>query len=518
MRLTRSFVRLLLSTFFTVTSACLAYGQMTAVTNSTSTPIPGAGHDYIKMLSETVNPANGSVSMRLQTPVPAGRGPTIPFSFAYDSNGLEFPIPGQVVGQSSWGTVGTSWSSGGWSYSLPILSYMTLITPLTSYHVVCQANTGFVFQDASGGRHSLGVAYAQPVNNSACNSWPLTYQEVDSGGDDQYRANLGGGETPYVVDAAGTVYSFGYAGLGSNGLITSLLPASIEDTNGNIVKFSGNSNGSFTQTDTLGRTAVSASGFRQTGNTVSVLGLSNPYVITWGTANTNFTTTNYNVIPQQTGCTFQASDTVSGSPVISSITLPNNKQFRFTYEGTFGQLSKITYPSGGYVQYTWGFNPYSGLATFPANTPGGPPYSTCEFVYSKPAVTDRYVSFDGTTLALHQNFSYSTTWNPLVPDTWTSMQTVVTTTDLLRNVSFTTTYTYSPIPGPNVPDFPYQPDNQIPVEATIVSKDSSGTTIRTVNKFWVDQFELSSEQTVLENGLTSATSYTYGPGDLPPEI
>ena len=126
MRLNRSFVRLLLSTLFSLISACLAYGQMTAVTNSTSTPIPGAGHDYIKLLSETVNPASGSVSMRLQMPVPSGRGPTIPFSFAYDSNGVEFP--GQVPGQSSWGAVGTSWSAGGWSYSLPIVSYLTLIT------------------------------------------------------------------------------------------------------------------------------------------------------------------------------------------------------------------------------------------------------------------------------------------------------------------------------------------------------------------------------------------------------
>ncbi|PYV68464.1 MAG: hypothetical protein DMG96_36360 [Acidobacteria bacterium] len=291
-----------------------------------------------------------------------------------------------------------------------------------------------------------------------------------------------------------------------------LLPVTIEDRNGNIVRFSGNSNGSFTQTDSLGRTAVSASGFLQTGSTVTVSGLSNPYVITWGTTNINFTSANYNVIPQQTGCTFQASDTTSGSG-ISSITLPNNKQFTFTYDATFGQLSKITYPSGGYVQYTWGFNQYSGLATFPAdNGSSGPPYSPCEFVYSKPAVIERYVSFDGTTLALHQHFDYSTTWNPSAPDTWTSMQTIVTTTDLLRNVSFTTTYTYSPIPGPNVPDFPYEPDNQIPVETTILTKDNSGTTIRTVNESWVDQFEIASEQTVLENGLTSATSYTYGPG------
>ena len=41
--------------------ASLAFAQITNVTNDTSTPIPGAGHDYVKLLSQTVNPANGSV-------------------------------------------------------------------------------------------------------------------------------------------------------------------------------------------------------------------------------------------------------------------------------------------------------------------------------------------------------------------------------------------------------------------------------------------------------------------------
>ena len=50
------------------------FGQITNVTDSTSTPVSGAGHDYIEMMSETVNPANGSLSVRIQVPVPKGRG------------------------------------------------------------------------------------------------------------------------------------------------------------------------------------------------------------------------------------------------------------------------------------------------------------------------------------------------------------------------------------------------------------------------------------------------------------
>jgi len=39
------------STIF-LTQGFVASAQIENVTNSTSTPIPGAGHDYIKMLSE----------------------------------------------------------------------------------------------------------------------------------------------------------------------------------------------------------------------------------------------------------------------------------------------------------------------------------------------------------------------------------------------------------------------------------------------------------------------------------
>ncbi len=82
----RSGIFALLFTFFLAYSP-RASAQITNVTNSTSTPTPGSGHNYIKMLNETVNPANGSVSIRVDTPVAPGRQLTLPFNFQYDSNG-----------------------------------------------------------------------------------------------------------------------------------------------------------------------------------------------------------------------------------------------------------------------------------------------------------------------------------------------------------------------------------------------------------------------------------------------
>jgi hypothetical protein len=64
MRPSRPVLSILLLAFVTqVAPACFA--QLPTVTNATSTPIPGAGHDYLGEPAKTVNPANGSVSIHV---------------------------------------------------------------------------------------------------------------------------------------------------------------------------------------------------------------------------------------------------------------------------------------------------------------------------------------------------------------------------------------------------------------------------------------------------------------------
>src|ERR1700687_2718403 len=93
---------LLLGLVFSLTVS-VTCSQITNVTNDQSTPIPGVGHDYIKLLSETVNPANGSVSLRLSVPVPKGRGLSIPFGFAYDSlNRISTAQSSALSGSDCW--------------------------------------------------------------------------------------------------------------------------------------------------------------------------------------------------------------------------------------------------------------------------------------------------------------------------------------------------------------------------------------------------------------------------------
>jgi hypothetical protein len=67
-----------------------AEAQMPPSSSTTSTPISGAGHDYLGEIGESVNPATGSVSIRLNAIVSPGSGLTLPFSFAYDSNGVNY--------------------------------------------------------------------------------------------------------------------------------------------------------------------------------------------------------------------------------------------------------------------------------------------------------------------------------------------------------------------------------------------------------------------------------------------
>ena len=90
--------------------------QITTVDSTPSTPVEGAGHDYIHFLSETVNPSNGSISLRIELPTPRGRGLTLPFSIDYDS-GSANQLGGQ--GMAGWTASTGTLNQGGWSYASP---------------------------------------------------------------------------------------------------------------------------------------------------------------------------------------------------------------------------------------------------------------------------------------------------------------------------------------------------------------------------------------------------------------
>jgi hypothetical protein len=191
--------------FLTLSCAPPALAQAVNVADTTSTPIPGVGHDYIRMLDETVNPANGSLSLRIQTPTPQGRGVTIPFGFAYDSTGVWYVQPSagngrNLVDGATQFTQQGPFSKGGWSYTLPHLSRSVTTfsekKPQPDQSMYCSATTGCVFTDPSGTSHNLGLSqiytYYTSAHKESTACMDSHYFESTTGGDSAYRAALSG--------------------------------------------------------------------------------------------------------------------------------------------------------------------------------------------------------------------------------------------------------------------------------------------------------------------------------------
>ncbi len=492
-----------------------ARAQLGPVDGATATPIPGAGHDYLQDLVDTVNPSDGSVSVRIKAPVPSGRGIKVPFSFNYDSNGVWQPTSngnGVVVAASNLHFM----SLGGWTYGIPRLDLTQIVTQNpTQHNSPCIILTSYAFQDVNGTRHSINTASAG--GGTGCP------QTVNGGGDDQIQAfsqgiTVGG---LFLSDADGTVYKYGAAGCpppSGAGSGNAALPTSIEDRNGNVANFTTScTNQTISVQDALSRTSISSSGFGSTGNTVTISGLQQPYTLTWGTAQANVSVGNKLVNSPDAGCGFSFGlPSGTATSAITAIQLPDSQSFSFGFDSTYGLLNRIVYPSGASVAYAWENNPLSAYMQIPPNSQSGTTFPICEYQYDTFAVAHRYLYNTSGTLVQQQDFSYApTTWNS-AGTAWTSKQTTVTTTDKVSGLVSKTVYTYVPFALSLPPYVAYEPAPQLPLEQTVVYQDGSGNTLKTVNKTWFDPFELKSEQDTLPvaggGSVTSETDYTYGPG------
>jgi hypothetical protein len=512
----------------------LVYAQISNVGDDSSTPIPGGGHDYIHMHSETVNPANGSVSLRIQVPVPKDRQITIPFSFSYDSNGVNH-VTSFTAGSAGWGNNTTYLSQGGWSYSVPLLnvhSWTVAGNPTPPSTGSCAFTSNYIFQDAGGGRHDLGLGAASYESGTSQNT--LCASPVINGGDPQVTATLittptaGNSSPPTVVtDADGTSYYFAEPLTEAVGNGNSSLPTFIEDRNGNKVVATDSGHGVFTFTDSAGRQVFSSNGFSGAGatNSITVGGLT--YQVTWTSANANYSVSSQQINPVAGVQCNPVLPVNSSQAVISSITFPNKETYNFSYNDPYGLISEIQYPDGGWVQYTWklsdtlselaifdGLTCYTGSSGNPVCT--SQPH-TCQYQYNVPVVATRTVGFtSGANQALSQAFTYSTLWSSGQfgsGTSWNQKTTHVVTTDAVRAPSFTTDYTYASVPAASEPYEGTFIASQIPVENTIKYYDWGGSSLlRTITKTWYNQFELNTELTTLDNGYTSKVAYTYGPG------
>lgn len=551
--------RLHFKRFLTFGSLCLLFtgvcaAQIPSETDVTSTPVPNAGHDYIHALAETVNPANGSLSIRINVPLPPGRGLTLPFSFAYDSNGAYYfnaPCQGGCSG-FDWWTTNTMLSAGGWSYSVPMLSVesdsftVQTLSPLeVPGSFICQGRVNYVMQDPNGNRRNLGLAYYNSninCQNPDLGGMAVTVPSASIGSLfsqttatwEGTTSNSSGAVNPLTVtDGDGTAYSFGAGpapgvtescgGTPCRG--TTYPPGAVTDRNGNTysISFNGFSGSQgltpVTYTDSIGRTVLSIPTFEGNPDSITVSGFTTPYKVYWTAVQADFSVT---LTPLAIGVN-EACAPPGPQPAVqavSAIVLPNGQEFTFDYSNnSYGMVDKITYPSGGYVRYVWGLNPQAEYGAWPIYSalPTGGTYQSggCAYYYDTPAILHRYVSFDGVHEVLQQDFTYTTTWGQSgAPQYWSQKTTTVVTHDLARGTQFSTAYTYSPTAADYQPSARGQIPPQIPVESQIQYYDTNGTLLKTVNKLWGNERIITQQTTTLSPLLMVQTNWMYNANEM----
>ncbi|WP_263359538.1 RHS repeat domain-containing protein [Acidicapsa ligni] len=549
----------------------IAYSQVISLGDQVSRPLPGSGHDYIHGLAETVNPANGTLSIKIDLPTPKGRGLTLPLSITYNSGEMYNPISLQPG--TSQDEFNTNRSFGGWSDTLPYATITYFAIPINEgpYYgngPLCPMTSSYNFYDPTGASHQLGLAAigppsdfnSTPVPQAGCSNVPYGsgsyfYRAFPTGGDDQVYAQMDAicdGDAYNevypsdcmsafpaftVTDISGTIYSFpaNTKSVWVNPSSTTpevevIFPAKIQDRNGNVIQFTIPSDSipaGLPIVDTLGR-HISAGGI--TSSTGAYFGLSSSYTVGGLTYTLGFNGTTdakfsvgYKQIypipfPSGASCEFGLGGIGSTSGLFNTLTLPNGQAYTFEYNNIYGLISKITYPNGGWVSYTWGLSPnMSTIATYDALVSGSSPYSGgCNFEYQTPVITGREVGYDSSTSpAQTQVFSYTTGWDDST-GLWTSKTTKITTTDNITGLASETDYSYGSVYQLQSPNSGGQRRAQLPVEKTIKYFDwGQVKLLKAVTESWADQFEMRSQTTEWNNNpsATSITTYCYMGGD-----
>src|SRR5262249_12607050 len=131
-----------------------------------------------------------------------------------------------------------------------------------------------------------------------------------------------------------------------------------KDSNGNVITYAPDGLGGLTITDTLGRVVTIA-----TSSVTYAPGLAQilPTSITYKVSNAALQTITLGYSALTLAPTFSQpppswmayppySITV---PILNSLTLANGRSYSMQYNN-FGELTKLTYPAGGYTRYTYG--------------------------------------------------------------------------------------------------------------------------------------------------------------------
>jgi hypothetical protein len=398
--------------FITLALGSFANAQVPDPTFSAEAPVSGVGHHYVGLGAETVNPADGTLTFDLPIEPPAGRQISMKFGIRFSVNEQEYlSNPGGFSGSLSWTPIYDTTQVGGWTYELPSLATQT--SAIASAYIPyngcpngvcaysldrCIGNDTYVFRGLGGVQNTLAIGNIYPDPSNLVTYCSAT--QKSPGNRHGILAIMQGtsdGNPVQVVDQSGTTYQFPAIGGGApaNPVMSAALASSITDRNGNQLTQNGNS-----YKDSTGRTAVSW-GALGTNDTINVSGLG-PVSVVWTSGLTAGATMTGHNASGSSGCSLSSSGVPSPGIGISEIDLPNARKYLFQYDSAYGKVTKITFPDGGYVRYVWGLNPSAKETHASWIIPPNPQQFSCDFIFDAPAVTDRYVSYDGSTEVLHQ--------------------------------------------------------------------------------------------------------------------
>jgi RHS repeat-associated protein len=527
------FLFALLTPFFCFVSAIpgTASAQSTApaytANGANATPIPGAGHDYLHLLNETVDLGSGTVTVKVDFPTRPGRGISFPVFFQNDATPWQLrqnPMPGSTAldfeNHSHPGPAVATWNEtvfkqgvqAGQSTVFVNCNYATAFTFTGFDNVTHNLTLGAIATSPGQPYPCVGGAggFGDGETVSAAFTSPNSVTVPDVAAWNYSPSNfpsVNGPVGPFTVsDRAGNTYFFdGNGTLDPTTNIWSDSAYLIEDRNGNKISFNGAG-----YNDTLGGAILSTN-----GNTVTVSGVQ--YTInSSGTANVSYTVPYTLQQAPNIGCSYSMNNVVSGTMTGETVIgLPNSQNYTL-YFGTdnpdssihnnYGLINEIIYPDGGWVKYSYPATlstNYNLTSTFGGNANGNsqtPVSYGCVYVYTAPQVTKRQVSFDGSTVAETQTFSYSTVL-PGGGYDWSTKVTNVSTTDAVSGNTYFTAYSYA------------NDGLGVPLEQTIkkyAGSSASTTLLETDTKAWIDRFRIACSLTTYSNG-TSGHFYSYDP-------
>jgi RHS repeat-associated protein len=355
-----------------------------------------------------VDPISGQVTINIPftTTPQGGRGPKLPFALLYNSAStvtlqaagsyvIAVPDYNGQVSNYDWSAQPISGSStapsGPWTTTGPYIYYSVSNYPnqysdsndpslITAYG--CNINGPFIYVDENGSAHDMNListsaspgevglygpcagaqsyVYPQagytsfwPSSSTSDGSAIATYNTLQS--------NLAEGE---AIGPDGTSAT-GSFDLPSGPLTSST--ATLTDPNGNSATLTL-SNHTYTAADALGRTDYT------TNIPIGLAGQIPVGAYSLTTSNESGSAETYNIsfsqyyigtfnMPHPTGSEIGA-DVAVNSPgpgnsnnkftAVSEIELPDLTSYQFTYDPTYGTISKITFPTGGYVRFCWG--------------------------------------------------------------------------------------------------------------------------------------------------------------------